>query len=332
MSTRLDDANRSFAWLLALALAPYALAAMAGCLLFTVVLGRLLDGGVGALAAGPGDLRPAVAFLVTLATATAVAGFSLRTQLRATRRLAARVAALSTPPPDTMTAAAAHARLAGRVDVVDTPEPLSFAYGLRAPRVAVSVGLLDHISADELAAVLAHERYHVTNLDPAKVVIARALSAGLFFLPALRGLLGRYRAGRELAADRTAIRAHGPTALTGALYRVAAGPAWPELATAAALGGPDLLEARVDQLETGREPPADPIPLAALGATAVALALLAAALLVPLASLGGPAALMGDMMADQTMDSTGFASGIWWCALPLVAAAVAVHRYRTRRP
>ena len=36
--------------------------------------------------------------------------------------------------------------------------------------------------------MLEHERYHVCNLDPLKVVLVRALSAALFFLPALDSL------------------------------------------------------------------------------------------------------------------------------------------------
>lgn len=85
----------------------------------------------------------------------------------------------------------------------------SFAYGVLTPRVAVSRGLLKGVSDDELRAVLEHERYHVCNLDPLKVVLVQALSAAFFFLPALDSLRARYLAGRELAADRRAVRACG---------------------------------------------------------------------------------------------------------------------------
>ncbi|MBW3672283.1 MAG: hypothetical protein KY432_11505, partial [Acidobacteria bacterium] len=39
-----------------------------------------------------------------------------------------------------------------------------------------------------------------------------------------------------------------------ALLKVVRGPAWPELSTAAAIGGDELLEVRIAQLESGREP------------------------------------------------------------------------------
>jgi hypothetical protein len=70
----------------------------------------------------------------------------------------------------------------------------------------------------------------------------------------LRDLHRRYVAGRELAADRRAMDACGRKPLASALVRVVAGPAWPELATAAAMAAPDMLEARVEQMETGEEP------------------------------------------------------------------------------
>lgn len=53
----------------------------------------------------------------------------------------------------------------------------SFAYGAFTPRVAVSRGLYEAASQQELDAVLAHERYHIRNLDPLKVLLARALPA-----------------------------------------------------------------------------------------------------------------------------------------------------------
>lgn len=37
-----------------------------------------------------------------------------------------------------------------------------------------------------------HERHHVCNLDPLKVVLVQALSSAFFFLPALDSLRARY--------------------------------------------------------------------------------------------------------------------------------------------
>jgi beta-lactamase regulating signal transducer with metallopeptidase domain len=58
-------------------------------------------------------------------------------------------------------------------------------HGVLTPRVAVSEGLVEGVSDDELRAVLEHEHYHVCNLDPLKAVLAQTLSAAFFFLPGL---------------------------------------------------------------------------------------------------------------------------------------------------
>jgi len=70
----------------------------------------------------------------------------------------------------------------GRVVLLDAPERFSFATACLTPRVAVSRGLLQGISDEELRAVLEHERYHVCNLDPLKILLVQALSATVLLL------------------------------------------------------------------------------------------------------------------------------------------------------
>jgi Zn-dependent protease with chaperone function len=117
-------------------------------------------------------------------------------------------------------------------------------FGALTPRAAVSRGLFEGFAANELQAVLEHERYHVRNLDPLKVLVVRALPATFFFLPALGALRTRYVAARELAADRRAVQACGRKPLVAALMKVVRGPAWSELEVA-----PSLAQSR--QSETG---------------------------------------------------------------------------------
>src|SRR2546429_7914322 len=104
------------------------------------------------------------------------------------------------------------------------------------PAVAGSRGMLESVSPDELAAVLDHERYHVANYDPLKVVLARSLPDSLFFLPVLGELRGRYVAGRELAADRRAVQKSGASSLARGLFKVISGPTGGDLRAAAAIG------------------------------------------------------------------------------------------------
>src|SRR5207245_4239642 len=128
-----------------------------------------------------------------------------------------------------------------------------------------------------------------------KVLIVRALPATFFFLPALGALRARYVAGRELAADRRAVHACGRKPLVGALLKVVRGPAWSELDVAAAIGGPELLDLRIAQLESGREPRVSVvsrtgIALSVLGALVFAGASLASTITVSGPSAAAPAA------------------------------------------
>jgi Zn-dependent protease with chaperone function len=329
---RLDTANRAFLTLVALALAPYLLLGVFGCGLLSYLAYRIAADGPGVLTADA-DLRPAAAFFAVVSAGTVLALRSLWQQHRATRRLAGHVRANQLRATPEVDAASQRAGLAGAVDLVDSPEAWSFTYGLRGPRVAMSSQLAASASANELDAVLAHERYHVRNRDPLKVVVARALPSAFFFLPALGHLRKRYLTGRELAADRRAVDATGRRPLAAALYRVVAGPGWPELATAAAIGGDDLLDVRLTQLETGEEPAMTTIPRPVLAATAVGLVLLATALATTVVGVGGPGELM-DMDSNREIGVDiggleilgGMACGAAW----IVGGALLYRRFARR--
>lgn len=335
MRRGLDTADRSFLLFLGVVVAPYVLLFAVACGLVTILGVRFAEHGLGALTAGRGDLRPAAAVLALLTVATVLGVWSLRRQVRATSVLVARVGALALPVPDALHEAAAEVGLVDRVEYLDSEEPFSFAYGLARPRVVVSRGLFEESEREELRAVLEHERYHVRRMDPLKVVVARAASAAYFFLPALRGLRSRYAAASELAADRRAIRNCGRGALAGALYRAVRGPSWDELSTAAAIGGPELLDVRIRQIESGHEPPVRPVSRVEVFATGVVLAVLGGVLLGTVVALGGPGAMMREAMGpDSSMDGDmGTSWGAWGLLLLLLAVSFAAWRWsRRRRP
>ncbi|TMK88859.1 MAG: M56 family metallopeptidase [Actinobacteria bacterium] len=253
----LNAANRAFVGIVLVAGAVFGLFAGTACWVFSMVAYTVVTDGLTALT-DFGTLA-AILLIVLLVATIALAVRSLRTQLVNTRHLGNWVRDRSRPLPAMLVEAAGQAGLGGRVDLVDGDGAFSFAYGITRPRVAVSVRLVDSLSGEELGAVLDHERYHVVNYDPLKVVLARSLPDALFFLPALAELRGRYVAARELAADRRAMRSAGPAPVAGALYKVVAGPPGVDLGAAAAIGGGEALDARVDQLESGTEPPMRPL-------------------------------------------------------------------------
>jgi Zn-dependent protease with chaperone function len=289
---RLDTANRNFAGLLAASgVLLWLLCATAACVILTLVAVRLGDDGFGALTGSDHDLRPALVFLGVVVVGSALGVRSLFVQRRSSQALERRMRELALPLPARLLHAAEAAGLAGRTTLVDSAESFSFVYGALRPRVVVSDGLFEEASDDELRAVLEHEAYHVRNLDPLKVLLARALPVTFFYLPVLRDVRGRYVAGRELAADRRAAQACGRAPLAGALLKVVAAPRWPELRAAAAIGGADLLDARISQLESGSEPPVDRISGRAALLSALGLAALTAVFVAAVVAYGGPAAV-----------------------------------------
>jgi BlaR1 peptidase M56 len=326
---RSNAANRSFAALVALAAsALFALCAAAFCVLLSLIAVRIGRDGLGALTDQGENLLPALLFMALAAAGGLLGVRSLALQARASRRLAEQMDALALPPPAELAAASARAGLVGRVTLVNSSERFSFAYGAVSPRVAVSRGLFEAASADELGAVLAHERYHVRALDPIKVVLARALPAALFYLPVLRDLRSRYVAGRELAADRRAIESCGRAPLAGALLKVAEGPGGPKLAAAAAVGGPELLDVRIAQLERREEPRLERLSARGLALSALGASALMATFIASVAGLGGPSAVADE--AGVSVEPLDLALGLV-CIVPWLAGAVLVRRHLLKR-
>jgi len=305
-----NTANRSFVLVVTTAAAPYGLLFLAGCGFRAYVTDRVADYGVSAL--GHGLLLPLTAMVTLLLAGAAAGAVSLARQLSATRRLGEHVDRNRMTPPWGTPAG---------VEVVNHDEPFAFTFGLAAPRIAVSRGLVEQLSTEELEAVVAHERHHVRARDPLKLVVARTAAWMCFFLPAVGDLVTRYLAGRELAADRRSVRDLGRPALAGALFKAVGGSGWDELGIAAAMADPELLEARVAQLERGTEPllprlPLAPVVLSALVLGALALTVLAAALQggASMMSSGPNGALSGSDVVGVAVGGLVCAAGWVWLA------------------
>lgn len=106
-----------------------------------------------------------------------------------------------------------------RVTWIDDERPIALCAGLLRPRVYVSTGGRWVLSADQLTAVVAHERHHARRRDPLRILLLSALAESIPFMPVLPRLVARYRALAELAADEAAVRAAGRSALASALLQ-----------------------------------------------------------------------------------------------------------------
>lgn len=301
--------------MLATAAAPYGVLFLAGCGFTSYLAGRVSADGVATL--GRGLLLPTTAMLALLLVGAVSGAVSVARQVSATRRLGEHVDRNRVSPPTGTPVG---------VGVVDHDEPFAFTFGLGVPRVAVSRGLIEQLSPEELEAVVVHERYHVRARDPFKLVVARAAARTCFFLPAVGHLVTRYLAGRELAADRRSLRDLGRPALAGALFKVVAGPGWDELDAAAAMASPELLAVRVDQLERGTEPPLPRLPVASVVVSALVLATLGG--IVTAVALQGGLSMMGSgpTRALTAGDLAGAVAGGLVCTAGWVWLAVVAFR------
>jgi Zn-dependent protease with chaperone function len=321
---RLDQANRSFLVFAAVAL-PFTAIVLCGALdgvLVPLSLARISHVGLTGLWSDRGSLLAPLVFFVLIAAGLGLGARALLQQTLASRVLSRRVHALAREAPEALAQAVRETGLAGRVRLVDAADSFSFVYGVRTPRVVVSRGLLERATDEELRAVLEHEGYHVRNLDPLKATIVRVLSEALFFLPALDSLRARYLAGRELAADRRALALYGRHSLAGALLKVARGPDWSEQAGAAAISGPELLDVRLLQLETGSEPKPEALDTESIVLSLGGVALFTVVFLVSVSCLGGAAAV-------YQVTGTGLMAATWLdtltCTAPFAGAGLLIY-------
>jgi Zn-dependent protease with chaperone function len=132
------------------------------------------------------------------------------------------------------------ARLVGRPEpalgatVVDHPQPAAYCVAGRHPTVVLTTGAVQALDADQLAAVLAHERAHLTGRHHRLIAMARIGRQVLPFVPLLRDADAQVARLAEMHADDAATRTCQPAPLATALVILAAGasPA-PALAAAA---------------------------------------------------------------------------------------------------
>jgi Zn-dependent protease with chaperone function len=321
---RLDRANRSFLALVGVAslFGAIVLCGILGGVLLPMAVARFSHGGLAGLWDDRRELLAPAALLVLIAVGLGLGARALVRQTLASRALSRRVRALALPTPEALAQAACDTGLAGRVALVDSGDSFSFVYGVMTPRVAVSRGLLELASAEELHAVLEHERYHVRNLDPFKAAIVGVFSQALFFLPALDSLRARYVAGRELAADRLAVAHYGCRPLAGALLKAVRVPEWSEHAGAAGISSPDLLDVRLLQLETGSEPRPEAFDRESVILSLAGAALVLAAFLISVSCLGGATAVYRTR-GTGLIAATGL--GALACAAPFIGAGLLIY-------
>lgn len=133
-------------------------------------------------------------------------GSSLIHQLRATSRMTHLFFPLrEAAPARVRVLLAAHKLTAEDIVFLDLPIAHAFCLGFWRPRIWLTAGLVNLLTDEELAAVLAHEAYHCRQRDPLRLLIGRTLKSAFFFLPLLSELAKAAELQQEVAADQAAI-------------------------------------------------------------------------------------------------------------------------------
>lgn len=89
-------------------------------------------------------------------------------------------------------------------------EGVALVAGILSPQIFCSADVLERLSADELRAVLLHERHHEISHAPTKLLILEALAPFVRHVAIGSAWLDHERAQIEIAADAHALR-HGAT-------------------------------------------------------------------------------------------------------------------------
>ncbi|MFB6891023.1 M56 family metallopeptidase [Kitasatospora sp. NPDC056327] len=176
--------------------------------------------------------------------------------LLAGRRAGRWVAERATAPGARLRAVLPAVRAGVEVVQLDVCGPVAVTHRLFSPRVAISTGLVERTTEEELRAVVQHELHHARRRHPLGRLAVDAVAGALWFVPALRTVAVHVKTRQELAADQAALRVVTPGVVASALVKSLA-PDGPEAGGArlvragTAMGGETALEARVRQLEGG---------------------------------------------------------------------------------
>lgn len=138
--------------------------------------------------------------------------------------------------------------LENKVSLLDSTDYLCFCACLRSPQIYISRPVVDMLTVDELEAMLLHEKFHLQNNDPLKILLGRLTLSVLFFMPISKDLFRRYLIRKEIAADQSAISYQGRRqGIIGALQKLLEKQRYPDEARLA-VSGTEALKYRVDYM------------------------------------------------------------------------------------
>lgn len=138
--------------------------------------------------------------------------------------------------------------LQDKVYVVNSDKAFAFCFGIRRPKIYISIPFIEIMNEKELEAVLLHERYHLNNRDSLTMLLASTIQLLFPFFPVVSDLLVQYKVSREIEADKEAIKGLGESLPVISVLKKLLAVTAPAFATASAIADYDTLEPRIKAL------------------------------------------------------------------------------------
>lgn len=212
--------------------------------------------------------------LAAILAACLIAGaFVLAKQFVVTRNLLRTIGPRQIRVPQRIRALSSVLGMDGKIDLIDDSRLYSFCYGFFRPKVCISHSLADSLTGAELKAVLLHEKFHLENRDPLKILLSRAVAEMLFLLPVASNLRDRYIRAKELAADDATVEFMGTELpLASALLKILRRRGQVLSTELAAIGALSVTEQRIERL---LDPTAEFLPAISMPKFVTSMAMLA---------------------------------------------------------
>lgn len=180
--------------------------------------------------------------------AFALGGLSFFIQVAKTKRLVRKLLAKRVILPQYVAKMIDALGLKNRVYIVEDTNCFSFCAGILRPHILITTKLVVSLSDKELESVFLHEKAHIRNNDPLKMLFCKTVSWIFFFLPIFSELNKNMQATSEILADRFATNfQQNDMYLRNALKKILSNPQM-NFALTPAIANPDYLEIRIHRL------------------------------------------------------------------------------------
>lgn len=186
--------------------------------------------------------------IIVLLIALALGSLSFFIQMVKTKRLVKSLLRKRAALPQGVTEITNSLDLKEKIHVIEDTNCFSFCAGILYPRILITTALITTLTNKEIESVLLHEKAHIQNHDPLKMLFGKTVSWLFFFLPIFSELNKNMQATSEILADSFVTSFQkDDTYLRSALKKILTTPQM-SFALTPAIANPDYLEIRIDRL------------------------------------------------------------------------------------